>query len=152
MLCLDRLCEQKDFFKDLIENRQAFASACKNHISRSSAKMIKNALVQLRERSFPKTSSQIFQERQKNLTYTSRRKIFHSLEKRRTTIVSFAKNTVIFPEIVKTNLPKLLALFNIYNNLQCFLISKMLSSISLNRRNMMIIQHSSSQSQQMILR
>ena len=29
MLCLDRLCEQKDFFKDLIENRQPFASACK---------------------------------------------------------------------------------------------------------------------------
>ena len=29
MLCLDRLCEQKDFFKDLIENKQPFASACK---------------------------------------------------------------------------------------------------------------------------
>ena len=29
MLCLDRLCEHKDFFKDLIENRQPFASACK---------------------------------------------------------------------------------------------------------------------------
>ncbi|KAH9744206.1 hypothetical protein KPL70_003592 [Citrus sinensis] len=29
MLCLDRLCEQKDFFKDLIENEQPFALACK---------------------------------------------------------------------------------------------------------------------------
>ena len=29
MLCLDKICEQKDFFKDLIENRQPFASACK---------------------------------------------------------------------------------------------------------------------------
>ena len=29
MLCLDRLCEQKDFFKDLIENKQLFASAYK---------------------------------------------------------------------------------------------------------------------------
>ena len=29
MLCLDRLCEQKDLFKDLIENKQPFASTCK---------------------------------------------------------------------------------------------------------------------------
>ena len=29
ILCLDKLCEQKDFFKDLIENKQPFASACK---------------------------------------------------------------------------------------------------------------------------
>ena len=29
MLCLHRLCKQKDFFKDLIENKQPFASACK---------------------------------------------------------------------------------------------------------------------------
>ncbi|KAH9686096.1 hypothetical protein KPL70_014224 [Citrus sinensis] len=28
-LCLDKICEQKDFFKDLIENRQPFASTCK---------------------------------------------------------------------------------------------------------------------------
>ena len=32
--CLERLCEQKEFFKDLIENKQPFKSACKKpHIS-----------------------------------------------------------------------------------------------------------------------
>ncbi|KAH9792678.1 hypothetical protein KPL71_004227 [Citrus sinensis] len=29
MLCLDKICEQKDFFKDLIEHKEPFASACK---------------------------------------------------------------------------------------------------------------------------
>ena len=29
MLYLDKICEQKDFFKDLIEQREPFASACK---------------------------------------------------------------------------------------------------------------------------
>ena len=30
MLCLNKICEQKDFFKDLIEHKEPFASACKN--------------------------------------------------------------------------------------------------------------------------
>ena len=29
MLCLDKICEQNDFFKDLIEHKEPFASACK---------------------------------------------------------------------------------------------------------------------------
>ena len=29
LLCLDKICEQKDFFKDLIEHKEPFASACK---------------------------------------------------------------------------------------------------------------------------
>ncbi|KAH9698061.1 hypothetical protein KPL71_023864 [Citrus sinensis] len=29
MLCLDKICEQKDFFKDLIEHKEPFVSACK---------------------------------------------------------------------------------------------------------------------------
>ena len=29
MLCLDKICEQKDFFKDLIKHKEPFASACK---------------------------------------------------------------------------------------------------------------------------
>ena len=28
--CLERLCEQKEFFKDLMENKKPFKSACKN--------------------------------------------------------------------------------------------------------------------------
>ena len=32
--CLERLCEQNEFFKDLIENKQPFKSACKKpHLS-----------------------------------------------------------------------------------------------------------------------
>ena len=32
--CLERLCEQKEFFKDLMENKQPFKSACKkSHLS-----------------------------------------------------------------------------------------------------------------------
>ncbi|KAH9686192.1 hypothetical protein KPL70_014278 [Citrus sinensis] len=29
LLCLDKICEQKDFFKDLMEHKEPFASACK---------------------------------------------------------------------------------------------------------------------------
>ncbi|KAH9769554.1 hypothetical protein KPL71_012046 [Citrus sinensis] len=29
MFCLDKICEQKDFFKDLIEHKEPFTSACK---------------------------------------------------------------------------------------------------------------------------
>ena len=29
MLCLDKICEQKDFFKDLIKHKEPFALACK---------------------------------------------------------------------------------------------------------------------------
>ena len=42
---LERLCEQKEFFKDLIENKQPFKSACKNLTSPLSAKLKKTALV-----------------------------------------------------------------------------------------------------------
>ena len=54
-----------------------------------------------------------------------------------------ARNKVILPETVQTSLPKLFVLSNIYNNLQCFLIKKMLNQISLNRHNKMIKWHSS---------
>ena len=29
ILCLDKICEQKDFYKDLIEHKEPFASTCK---------------------------------------------------------------------------------------------------------------------------
>ena len=29
MLCLDKICEQKEFFKDLLENKKSFSQACK---------------------------------------------------------------------------------------------------------------------------
>ncbi|KAH9724590.1 hypothetical protein KPL70_007542 [Citrus sinensis] len=44
--CLERLCEHKEFFKDLMENKQPFKSACKNLISPLSARAKKIALVQ----------------------------------------------------------------------------------------------------------
>ena len=46
MLCLDKICEQKDFFKDLIEQKEPLPQSIKNLTSKSSAKMTKNALVQ----------------------------------------------------------------------------------------------------------
>ena len=91
MLCLDRLCEQKDFFKDLIENRQPFTSACKNHTSKSSAKMIKNALVQPKRKVISKSILTYLPEKAKTLTNTSERKIHLSSENRNIIVVSFAK-------------------------------------------------------------
>ena len=29
MLCLDKICEQKEFFKDLMEDKKSFSKACK---------------------------------------------------------------------------------------------------------------------------
>ena len=60
MLCLDRLCEQKDFFKDLIENRQPFASACKKLYLKIQCKDDKKMqLCYQKEKPFPQTFSQI---------------------------------------------------------------------------------------------
>ena len=102
----------------------------KNYILKSSAKMTKNALVQPRRKAISKSTPTDLLRKAKNLTYTSRGKIHPpSLEKRSITIV------------VQTSLSKLFALFNIYNNLPCVLIRKILSLISLNRQNMMIIIH-----------
>ena len=44
--CPERLCEQKEIFKDLIENKQPFKSACKNPIFPLNEKVRRIALAQ----------------------------------------------------------------------------------------------------------
>ena len=84
----------------------------KNHTSKSSAKMTKNALVQPRRKVISKSTLIDLPKEAKNLTDTSRRRINPSSEKRSTTVVSFAKNAVTLPEIVQTSLLKLFVSFN----------------------------------------
>ena len=56
--CLERLCEQKEFFKDLMENRQPFKSACKKPHLKIKCKDEKDCTCSLKKKShFKKVSS-----------------------------------------------------------------------------------------------
>ncbi|KAH9680156.1 hypothetical protein KPL71_026444 [Citrus sinensis] len=55
MLCLDKICEQKYFFKDLIEHKEPFASACKKPYLKIQCKDDKNC-------TWPTTKKKHFQK------------------------------------------------------------------------------------------
>ena len=50
MLSLDKICEQKEFFKDLMEDKKPFSEAVKNLISSWNAKMKRSVFVRLKRK------------------------------------------------------------------------------------------------------
>ena len=144
MLCLDRLCEQKDFFKDLIENRQPFAIACKKPYLKIQCKDDKKCTCPTKKKSHFQKHPHRSSKKGKIPYRYFKKKDSSQFKKRSITVVSSTKNAVILLEIVQTSLPKLFVSFNTWKNLHYSLNMMKLSQISLNRQNMMIIQHSSS--------
>ena len=130
MLCLDKICDQKDFFKDLIEHKEPLPQPVKNPTSKSSAKMTKSALVQPTKRSTSRNISINPLPKNRRSLDTFEKKILPSSERRNTITVLFAKGTAILPAIAQISQPSLFVLFNTYNNLPYFLTTKMLNPSS----------------------
>ena len=82
MLCLDRLGEQKDFFKDLIENKQPFASACKKPYLKIQCKDDKKCTCPTKKKSHFQKPLTYLLEKARNPTDISKRKIHHSYKKK----------------------------------------------------------------------
>ena len=120
MLCLDRLCEQKDFFKDLIENKQPFASACKKPYLKIQCKDNKKCTCLTKKKShFQKHPHRSSKKGKKPYRYF-KKKDPSQFRKKKHNRCFICKKQQFLPEITQTSLPKLFASFNIYNNLQCF--------------------------------
>ncbi|KAH9686095.1 hypothetical protein KPL70_014223 [Citrus sinensis] len=152
MLCLDKICEQKDFFKDLIENRQPFASVCKKPYLKIQCKDDKKCTCSTKMKGhFQKHSHKSSSKKFKKPYRYFKKKDPPQFRKKKHNKCFICKKRGHFARTVQTSLPKLFILSNIYNNLQCFLTKKMLNQISLNRQNKMIKRHSSLQNLETIL-
>ena len=144
MLCLDKICEQKEFFKDLMADNKPFFEACKKPYLQIECKGEKKCF-------FPTKKKKHFQKHfhkkssSKKPFRISRKKMFLSVEKRSITVVSSARNTITLLENVLIYRPKLFVSYNISNILHCYLKTKMLDPTSQNSQNKMIRLLSSSQ-------
>ncbi|KAH9769360.1 hypothetical protein KPL71_011968 [Citrus sinensis] len=88
---LQRLCEQKDFFKDLIENRQSFASACKKPYLKIQCKDDKKCTCPTKKKSHFQKHPHRSSKKGKTPYRYFKRKIHPSSGKRSITVVSFTE-------------------------------------------------------------
>ena len=113
MLCLDKICEQKEFSKDLMEDKKSFSEACKKPYLRIECKDEKKCICPTKKKKHFQKHFHRKSSSQKPLRYF--RKNDASQYRKSTTVVSSTRNAVTFLETVLTNLPKLLVSYNIFN-------------------------------------
>ena len=141
--CLERLCEQKEFFKDLMENKQPFKSACKKSHLSIKCKEEKNCSIKKKShfRKFwnLEKKSQTFSRSRSKKPYRffrKKRALTNPLDPK-ATVVLFVKRKDISQEIVQTDPQNQSGLLSI-SRIPCYFQKVMiLSHYSLNKKTMM---------------
>ena len=143
MLYPDKICEQKYFFKDLIEHKEPFASACKKPYLKIQCKDDKKCTYPTnKKKHFQKHFHKSSSKKPKKPYRYFRKKDPSQFKKRNTIAVLFAKSVDILPAIAQISQQKLFISFSTCSNLPYFLTTKMLNPSSQNNRRKMIIQSS----------
>ena len=130
--CLEKLCEQKEFFKDLMENNEPFKSSCKKPHLSTSVKVKKIALVQLRKNLISRntdthTRTTTLHPDPKNPATFSQKRILPNPSNLKAADVSSVRKKGISQETIQTALPNQFISLNIFKVLHCFLTMMMLN-------------------------
>ena len=133
MLCLDKICEQKEFFKDLMADKKPFSEACKKPYLQIECKDEKKCFCPIKKKKhFHKKSSS-----KKPFRYFKKKDV-SQYRKNNHNRCFICKKRGHFARNCPHNLPKLFVLFSISNILHCYLKMKMLNPTSLNSQAKMI--------------
>ena len=144
MLCLDKICEQKDFFKDLIEHKEPLASAYKKPYLTIQCKDDKTCTCPTtKKKHFQKHFHRSSSKKPKKPYRYFKKRILPNSDRRNTIAALFTRNADILPAIAQISQQKLFVSFSTYNNILSFLTTKKLNPSSQNSPRKMIIQHSS---------
>ena len=87
MLCLDKICEQKEFFKDLMEDKKSFSEACKKLYLKIECKLKRSVFAQPKRKDISRNTS-TRNHPPKNLSGILNKSMFPSTKRKSITVVS----------------------------------------------------------------